>query len=306
MPLPDTASAPVSTAPVGGPVRPPAGGARRRAVGRLVVPALVVVAVVLAYPVLMIFIRSVVEVPPGAGPLDNYLWYFSEPTEMVILRRTFVVGLWVTGIALAVGFPYAYLMTVVGPRTRLLMLGAVMLPFWSNLVVRTYAWVILLQDTGPVPAALRALGFGDIRFVGTTLGMTIATTQVLMPFLVLPLFSTLSRIDRRLLDAARSLGARPVTAFVRVYLPLAVPGILAGSMLVFILSLGFYFTPALLGGTGNSLVSQQIVLQVSRLLNFGRGGAMALVLLALTLLLLAVAALATRRSTRALGIGETR
>lgn len=306
MTLSDTATAPVSTEPDRGARGPRPVPWRRAGVGLLAVPAIVFLAVVFAYPVFSVFVRSVTDVPDGAGFLDNYLWYFSESTEMTILRRTFSVALWVTGVALVVGFPYAYLMTLVGPRTRLLMLGAVLLPFWSNLVVRTYAWVVLLQDTGPVPAVLRSLGLGDVRFVGTTLGMTIATTQVLLPFLVLPLYSSLTRIDRRLLDAARSLGARPATAFVRIYLPLAVPGTIAGSMLVFILSLGFYFTPALLGGTGNSLISQQIVVQVSRLLDFGRGGAMALVLLGVTMVVLALLTLAVRPATKALGIGDPR
>jgi putative spermidine/putrescine transport system permease protein len=306
MTVTDVAQGSAPTSQQGGRSRPPSWARLQPRVGLLALPAALFVLVVFAYPTLSVFAQSVTEVPDGAGPLDNFVWYFSDPAQMTILRRTFLVGLWVTAVCLVIGFPYAYLMTLVGPRTRLVMLGGILLPFWSNLVVRTYAWVILLQDTGPVPAALDAFGIDGVRFVGTTSGMTIATTQILLPFLVLPLYSTLSRIDRGLLDAAHSLGARPMTAFVKVYLPLSIPGVLAGSLLVFILSLGFYFTPALLGGTGNSLISQQIVVQVSRLLNFGRGGAMALVLLMITLLLLALVAVATRRSTKALGIGDSR
>jgi putative spermidine/putrescine transport system permease protein len=253
-----------------------------------------------------VFVRSFTDVPEGSGVFGNYIWYFTDSVEMTILRRTFVVAAWCTAVCVLVGFPYAYLMTVVGPRVRLLLLGGVMLPFWSNLVVRVYAWVVLLQDTGPVQAALHALGIDGLRLTGNTLGMTIGTTQILLPFLVLPLYGTLSRIDSRLLDAGRSLGARPTVAFARIYLPLAVPGLLAGAMLVFVLTLGFYFTPALLGGTRNSLISQEIVIQVNRLVNFGRGGAMALVLLFVTLLLLGIVALVTRRLTRALGLGGQR
>jgi putative spermidine/putrescine transport system permease protein len=284
----------------------PGTGGRHLRVGLLVWPALVFLGVVFAYPVLEVFLRSITDVPDGGGAFDNYVWYFTDPVEMTILRRTFVVAAWCTAICVLVGFPYAYFMTVTGPRVRLLLLGAVMLPFWSNLVVRTYAWVVLLQDNGPVQAALQAFGIDGVRLTGNTLGMTIGTTQVLLPFFVLPLYATLTRIDSRLLDAGRSLGARPTVAFARIYLPLAVPGILAGGMLVFVLSLGFYFTPALLGGTRNSLISQQIFIQVNRLVNFGRGGAMALVLLAVTLALLGLVALATRRLTRALGTGGPR
>jgi putative spermidine/putrescine transport system permease protein len=283
-------------------------GARARAlpVGLFIWPALVFLGVVFAYPVLEVFVRSFTDVPEGTGVFGNYVRYFSDPVEMTILRRTFLVAGWCTLICVLVGFPYAYLMTVAGPRVRLLLLAAVLLPFWSNLVVRTYAWVVLLQDTGPVQAALQSFGITGIRLTGNTLGMTIGTTQVLLPFLVLPLYSTLTRIDTRLLDAGRSLGARPTVAFARIYLPLAVPGLLAGATLVFVLSLGFYFTPALLGGTRNSLISQQIFIQVNRLADFGRGGAMALVLLVVTLVLLGLVTLLTRRMTRALGLGGQR
>lgn len=274
----------------------------------LVIPAIVFVALAFGYPVLQMFWLSITEFPDGGDGswYSNFVWYFSDATQMTILRRTFLVAAWVTLSCLALGFPYAYLMTTVSRRWRLVMIAGVMLPFWSNLVVRTYAWVILLQDVGPVPAAIRSLGIEPPRLIGNVTGMTIGATQVLLPFLVLPLYAGLQGIDRRLLDAAQSLGASPTKAFVKVYLPLAIPGVLAGGMLVFVLSLGFYFTPALLGSPGESLISQQIVIQTSKLLAFGRGGAMALILLVLTLVLLGVAALVTRSRTRGIGAGGGR
>lgn len=299
------------------PAEPPGGlpgpdhgrGERRRrprlSSGLLVIPPLLFVLVIFAYPVLQMFRLSFTDIfGKESGWFGNYHWYLTDPVQMRILRRTFLVSAWVTGLCLVLGFPYAYLMTRVGPRARLLMLGAVLLPFWSNLVVRTYAWVVLLQDSGPIKSALRAIGFDDVRLIGNTTGVTIGATQVLLPFLILPLYATLSRIDLRLLDAARSLGAKPRAAFFRIYMPLAVPGIFAGALIVFILMLGFYFTPALLGSTRNSLISQQIVVQVNQLLAFGRGGAMALVLLLSTLLVVGLVGLATRRTTRALGSGD--
>jgi putative spermidine/putrescine transport system permease protein len=256
------------------------------------------------YPLLQMVLLSVQDFLGGAGHwYDNYKWFLGNPSQRTIFRRTFLVSIWVTLVCLAAGFPYAYLMTLVGKRTRLLMLAAVMLPFWSNLVVRTYAWVVLLQDNGPVRSAFAAFGVHLPRLLGNMTGVTIGATQVLLPFLVLPLYATLQGIDRRLLDAAESLGAKPRTAFIKIYLPLALPGILAGCLIVFILMLGFYFTPALLGSPSNSLISQQIFIQVNRLLAFGRGGAMALVLLITTLCILAISALFTRRYTKALGIG---
>jgi len=260
--------------------------------------------VIFAYPVLQMFRLSFTEIfGDESGWFGNYHWYLSDPVQMKILRRTFLVSFWVTSLCLLLGFPYAYLMTRVGSKVRLLMLGAVLLPFWSSLVVRTYAWVVLLQDNGPIKDLLGVFGLDNLRLLGNTTGVTIGATQVLLPFLVLPLYATLSRIDLRLLDAARSLGAKPRAAFFRIYMPLAVPGMLAGALIVFILMLGFYFTPALLGSTGNSLISQQIVVQVNQLLAFGRGGAMALVLLLSTLLVVGLVGLATRRGTRALGSG---
>jgi putative spermidine/putrescine transport system permease protein len=186
------------------------------------------------------------------------------------------------------------------------MLAAILLPFWTSLLVRLYAWVILLQPSGPILSTLEWLGWRDLRLLGTTWAVALGSVQILVPFMVLTLYASLTVIDRRLLDAAQSLGATPRSAFVRVYLPLAVPGILAGSTIVFVFMMGFYFTPAFLGSTQNSLISQQIVSQISRLLAFGRGSAMALVLLLVTMALLAFVALATRRLTRAVAGGEGR
>lgn len=256
------------------------------------------------YPVALMFAQSLTDfVNPGESGLDNYEWFMTTASQLTILRRTFTTSLLVTVICLAIGFPYAYLMTVVGPRWRMVMIGAVLMPFWTSLIVRTYSWMILLGDSGPVVNLLGKLGFDDVRLLGTTTAVTIGMTQVMLPFLILPLYSQLTQIDRRLLLAARIHGARPSTAFRTVYLPLAVPGITSACTVVFIVSLGFYFTPALLGSPQNSLLSQQIVEQVSGLLAFGRGGAMALILLVTTLALLGLGSLLTLRYRRALGQG---
>lgn len=266
---------------------------------------LAVLAVFFGYPVLEMFRGSVTDfLTPGEGGLDNYRWYFESSGQLTVLQRTITTALLTTAAALLIGFPYAYLMTLVGFRWQMVMLAVVLMPFWTSLIVRTYSWVVLLQDSGPVVGVLRGLGLGSPRILGTTTAVVIGTTQVMLPFMILPLYSQLTRIDRNLLLAAQGLGARSWTAFRTVYLPLAVPGMLAGSVIVFILSLAFYFTPALLGSPQNSLMSQQIVEQVTKLLAFGRGGAMALVLLVLTLVLLGAGAVIGRRYTKALGVGE--
>jgi putative spermidine/putrescine transport system permease protein len=284
-------------------VRPGRGRPRPNATWLLVLP-LAVVAVFFVYPLLKMFQASFTDfVGDPQGIWDNYAWFLGDPVQRTIVIRTVWMSLFVTALCLLLGYPYAYLMTLVGPRTRLVMTAAIMLPFWSSLLVRLYAWVILLQRTGPLNDALRSLGLGEVQLLGTVWGVALGSVQVLLPFLVLPLYANLAGIDRRLLDAAISLGARPVVAFARVYAPLSLPGVLAGSTIVFIFMMGFYFTPAFLGSSRNSLISEQIVNQISRLLAFGRGGAMALLLLILTLALLSIAALLSRRSLRAQGQG---
>ncbi len=271
----------------------------------LLLAPLAMVAIFFAYPLFKMFQASFTDfVSDPHGTWDNYTWFLGDEVQRTILMRTVWVSVLVTGICLALAYPYAYLMTVVGPKTRLLMLAAIMLPFWSSLLVRLYAWVIVLQPNGPMNSGLKALGLGELNLLGTVWGVALGSVQVLLPFMVLPLYATLTSIDRRLLDAAISLGAHPVVAFARVYFPLSVPGVLAGSTIVFIFMMGFYFTPAFLGSSRNSLISEQIVNQTSRLLAFGRGGAMALLLLILTLVLLGLAAWLSRPILRALGEGE--
>jgi putative spermidine/putrescine transport system permease protein len=245
----------------------------------LAIPALALVLVTFAYPVFDILRRSFTE---PVGGLGNYEQFFETPAYVKILRRTFMTAAIVTAVCLLLGYPYAYLMTVVKPRWRIVLLAVVLVPFWTSLMVRTYAWIVLLQDTGVVNDVLAALGIGRVSLIRNTLGVTIGMTQILLPFMVLPLYSTMQGIDRRLLHAAEGLGAPPRTAFLRVYLPLSMPGVTAGATLVFILALGFYVTPALLGSPQNALLSQLVVQQVSQLLNFGMGGAMAAILLVVT------------------------
>jgi putative spermidine/putrescine transport system permease protein len=176
------------------------------------------------------------------------------------------------------------------------MLAIVLLPFWTSLLVRSFAWIGLLQQGGPVQRAISALGITNGSPIGTVGGVALGMTQILLPFLVLPLYAVLRTIDRELLTAAGSLGAPPRRAFVSVYLPLAVPGLIAGSVIVFVLALGFFVTPALLGSPQNSLLSQLIVTQTNTLLAFGRAGAMSVVLLVTTFVILGVAALVLRRA----------
>jgi putative spermidine/putrescine transport system permease protein len=277
----------------------PRGGGRRRAPRSLLllIPVVAFVAVFFGYPLAHVAGLSVSDfIAPQKAGLDNYSWFFGTDVNVRILVRTLTTAGLVTLICLLAGYPFAYLMTVVGTRWRIVLLAVVLVPFWTSLMVRNYAWLILLQDGGVVNDALEWIGLGRTDLIGNVKGVVIGMSQVLLPFMVLPLYASLSAIDRRFLLAAEGLGAHPALAFARVYLPLSLPGVLAGTLMVFVLSLGFYITPALLGSPQNSLLSQHIVTQINSLLAWGRGGAMAIVLLAVTLVLLAVAARVTART----------
>lgn len=270
------------------PAVPAADGGRRVADQPfwLVVPALVLLVAVLGVPLVIIVIRSFAE--PEWG-LQNYAWFFGAPVNLTVLQRTFTISAWVTLVCVICGYPYAYVMTVVGPRLRLILILCVLVPFWVSGVVRTLAWVILLQDSGVINSVLHGVGFSPVKLIRTQTGVVIGMAQVLLPFMILPLYSVMKAIDLRLMQAARSLGASPARAFVQVYLPLSLPGVYAGAIIVFILALGFYITPALLGGPRSTMLSTLIQNQVLSLLNWGRGGTMGVVLLVATFVLLAIA-----------------
>jgi len=253
----------------------------------LAAPAVLVLVVALAYPLSIVVWRSFADPVPG---MDNYAWFFQSAVNRTVLQRTFVVAAWVTLASLICAYPYAYAMTIVGKNLRLLLILCVLVPFWLNGVVRTLAWVILLQDSGVINSFLRSIGLSPVKLIRTLPGVIIGMTQVLLPFMILPIYSVMKGIDTRLLQAARSLGAKPWKAFLQVYVPLSLPGVYAGAIIVFILSLGFYITPALLGGPRSTMLSSLVQNQVLSLLNWGRGGAMGVVLLVATFVLLAIAA----------------
>jgi putative spermidine/putrescine transport system permease protein len=163
-----------------------------------------------------------------------------------------------------------------------------LLPFWSSILVRTYAWTVLLQDTGVINSALKSLGLitESLPLMRNTLGVTIGMTQILLPFLVFPVYAVMQRIDPDLMPAAEGLGARPARAFWRAFFPLTLPGVASGCLLVFVLSLGFYITPALLGSPSNTMYSVLVADMVNVQLRFGVASALSVILLVVTLILL--------------------
>jgi putative spermidine/putrescine transport system permease protein len=255
----------------------------------LVLPGVVFLAVFFLAPLVMMSLRSVTD-PQDAG-LSNYARFFADEAYLRVLINTFWIALVSTVTCLVVGYPFAYLMTVVPGRVAGLLLIAVLLPFWSSLLVRTFAWQVILRDTGIINRFLLDLGLisSPLTLIRTTLGVILGMSHILLPFMVLPIYAVMRRIDPEYGRAAANLGAPPMSAFLRVFVPLSLPGVVAGCLLVFVLALGFYITPALLGGLHDQMISQLIVQQIQQRLDWGFGTAMSVVLMVITLVILFVA-----------------
>ena len=217
----------------------------------------------------------------------------ADPNQSIyvdIFARTFYIGGVVTILCLLLGFPVAYwLATLPEGKSNLLMI-CVLLPFWTSLIVRTAAWIVLLQSDGLINRSLLFLGVIDapVQLVFNRTGVIIAMTHVLLPFMILPLYSVMKNIPTNYVRAAISLGAHPVVAFWRVYVPQTVAGLAAGALLTFILAIGYYVTPALVGGAADQMVSYFVAFYTNKTVNWGMASALGSLLLIATLLLYAV------------------
>jgi len=237
-------------------------------------------------PLIMNFWRSVSD--PALG-MQHYAKLFTDGITLTVVGRTILTSTIVTLGTVLLGYPYAYLMTRVGATIRILMLSAVLVPFWTSMTARNFAWLILEQRDGPIANMFALVGLDSVVLHGTTAGVAVAMIQVMLPFMVLPLYSNMSGIDRRLLLAAQALGSTPLRAFRKVFLPLSAGGVVAGAILVFALSFGFYVTPAILGSPQQSLVAQLLGQRTLQLLDFAGAGALGIVVLLFTLGLVTVA-----------------
>jgi spermidine/putrescine transport system permease protein len=209
-----------------------------------------------------------------------------------IALRSLVFALLTTAVCLLFGYPLAYYIATRAPRVRNLMLIGVMIPFWSNFLVRTYAWRVLLSNDGPVSQVTDAVGFGETRLLFTSTAVVIGLVYGYLPFMILPLYASIERIDWRLVEASRDLYAGGRQTFTRVVLPLSMPGVIAGSILVFVPSLGAYVTPELLGGAKTTLLGSYVVTQFLTARNWPVGASLSTVLMMIML----VAAVAYFRS----------
>ena len=210
--------------------------------------------------------------------------------NLAILTRTLWTSALVMLCCLVIGLPYAMIAASVTGWKRAVLLGAVLLPLWTSLLVRTAAWMIILQDNGIINQTLTGLGItsGPLVLIYNRFGVVLAMTHVLLPFMVLPIYSVLITVPGNLMSAAASLGAHPIRAFLRVLLPLSLRGVISGALLVFMSSIGYYITPALLGWAGDQMISSVIAEYATRSANWSMAAAIGLILLVLTLALYAV------------------
>lgn len=257
----------------------------------LVTPAFLLILLTMLIPVGWLFYLSTLS-DSGAPTLEHYRRMWEQPSYGRTFRTTFEVSALTTGICILLGYPLAYFLSQLPRRAANLCMIAVLLPLWTSLLVRTYAWLVLLQRGGLINQWGQALGAWDepLALVHNLTGTLIGTVHVMLPFLVLPLYSAMRAIDGSYLRAAANLGAGPVRSFWLVFFPLAMPGLATGALIVFILCLGFYVTPAVLGGGKVIMVSSRIANDIEMSFNWGAASALGVVLLVLTALLVQVAA----------------
>lgn len=268
----------------------------RRSAWLLIAPALLLVGVIYFLPLARVLAISVLEPEPGLG---NYALLFTSPPIQRVLATTLRICVFTTAITLVLAYVVAYVLTHAKPTAQRLMMLGVLLPLWMSVLVRAFAWVALLRRQGVVNNALIGLGVIDepLSLMWNEIGVTIGMVHYMLPLGILPLWAAMRDIDGRVLAASRGLGASATQTFLRVFLPLSLPGVIGAGLLVFIFSLGFFITPAILGGGKTIMVAEYINVQIHESLRWGVGTMIASTLVAVIFgLMLALSRLVDLRS----------
>ncbi|SEE70384.1 putative spermidine/putrescine transport system permease protein/spermidine/putrescine transport system permease protein [Rhizobiales bacterium GAS188] len=273
--------------------KPNAEGLRRDALGERValfglgLPALALVVVTMVVPVGWLFWLSFLA-DDGSISLVNYQRLIEQPSYGRIFIATFEISALATAICVLVGYPLAYVLSQLPVRIANLCMIGVLMPFWTSILVRTYAWLVLLQRQGLVNSWGIKLGLWEepLTLVYNLNGTLIGMVHIMLPFLILPVYGSMRSIDADYMKAAANLGAGPTRAFWQVFFPLSLPGLLAGALIVFILCLGVYVTPAMLGGGKVIMVANRIANDIEIFFNWGAASALGVVLLVLTMIVL--------------------
>ncbi len=252
----------------------------------LLLPLAAYLLVFFVVPLAQVVMMSVTE--PSVG-LGNYEKVVTSTLYRKVFINTFSTALLVTVCCLLVGYPLAYLMAHTTKRNAMLILMLITMSFWTSFLVRTYAWMVLLGRNGPANWLLMQLGWDEPpQLLFTRFASTLAMVHILAPYMIMNIYSVMQKIDPSLIRSAESMGARGVSLFRHIYLPLTAPGIANGSVLVFVICLGFYVTPVLLGSPREQMIAGLIGRQIEEFLAFGPGSAMAIALLLITLVILAI------------------
>ena len=244
------------------------------------VPALAFLALFFFVPILLMAGRSLPDFS-----VKLYGEIFRTPLYFLVIANTFRIATIVTVLCLLLGYPIAYWLSGLTARRANLCLVFVLVPYFTSVLVRTYAWMVLLSNDGLINRALQSLHLitHPLKLIYNDTGVFIGMTYVLLPYMVLTLYAAMRSVDRRLLMAAAACGATPFQAFLRIFLPVTMHGVGGGCLLVFVLALGFFITPALMGGPHQTMIAMLIATEVDKLLDWGFASALAVVLLVLTL-----------------------
>ncbi|RUV08366.1 ABC transporter permease subunit [Mesorhizobium sp. M1A.F.Ca.IN.020.03.2.1] len=250
-------------------------------------PALVVLLVVFGIPIILLFLTSL-NAP--AFSVVNYQTFFGQPANVRVLFQTVEISVVATVLCLLIGYPTAYLIVAGSKHLRMALIVLVLVPYLTSGLVRTYAWIVILGDRGLINNLLLDYGLisSPLLLIYNRMAVYIGMVHIMLPMMILPLVSVMMGIDKSLMAAARSMGARPSTAFWRVFFPLSMPGVRSGCLLVFVICLGFYITPAALGGLGDAMLSTFIASQVQTSFDMARVAASAFILLAVAIVVLSM------------------
>lgn len=253
----------------------------------VILPAFLLIVVAFDVPLAAMLGRSV-SFPDIT--FEHYSELFSTDLYLKVVWNTFEVAAIVTAVCALLGYPLAFWMRTLPPTWQIVAIGLVVVPFWISVLIRTYAWIAILGNGGIVNSILLHFGLvaEPVTFLYSKFGVIVGIANVLLPFLVLPLFAAMVKLDERLLDAARTLGGSNWTVFWRVFFPLTLPALVGGALLVLLMSLGFYVTPMILGGGRVPMLVNMLDLLVNRMPNWSLAAAISVVLLIVTLTLYAV------------------
>jgi len=275
--------------------RPNEAGLHRNAVRErwallgLTAPAVITVTIIMVLPVTWLFYLSFLA-DDGSFSFEHYTRMVESKSYARIFMTTFKVSIYTTAICILIGYPLAYFLSQLPSRMANLCMLTVLLPFWTSLLVRTYAWLVLLQRKGIINSWGIDIGLWDepLRLVNNLSGTLIGMVHIMVPFLILPVYGSMKAISQDYMKASSNLGATPSQTFWQVFFPLSLPGLFAGTLIVFVLCLGFFVTPAVLGGGKVIMVSMAITTNIELFFNWGAASALGVVLLVITMSILFV------------------